>query len=334
MKCHYCERRCDLSDVRIGFCRMYYSSGGTIRERFPHRWSSYHVTQIESIPFFHVYPGTRTLQVGTAGCNLACTYCSNPHMARTDPARIELHHASPEHLVSLAEKEGCHTITFGINEPTVSLPSLLDLATTAQEHEIPVGCLTNGYMTEESARTLGEHLSFVNISLKSLTSTFYQKYAGVESVDPVLRTIEILAGHCHVEVTTPVIQGINEDEIAGIARFIAGIDPFIPWHFFPLLPEHHISGKEAPEIRHIDANIEPIREILPYVYFSNGIGPDQFNTICPGCGRTVVERINGGGRGRKIVRDLLEDGTCPYCGGEIPLHGRRVALDSIEVNDR
>lgn len=334
MKCHYCERKCDLSDERIGFCRMYYQSGGAIRERFPHRWSSYHVTHIESLPFFHAYPGARTLQVGTAGCNLACNYCSNAYVARTDPAAVELFQVSPERLVQIAEEAGCHTIVFGINEPTVSVPSLLDLASQAHKRGIPVGCLTNGYMTAECAQKIAKHLSFVNVSLKSLSSAFYQKYAGAESVDPVLRTIATLAGRCHVELTTPVVQGENDHEIAEIARFIAGIDPSIPWHVFRLLPEHLMSGEKAPDIRHIEALLEPAREILPYVYFSNFVGSDRLNTLCPACGGTVVERINPGGCGGKIIRYLLEDGICPFCGETIPVHGRRVAWDSMGVDDQ
>ncbi|QYZ79649.1 radical SAM protein [Methanofollis formosanus] len=334
MKCHYCERRCDLSDERIGFCRMYSLNEGTITERFPHRWSSYQVTHIESLPFFHAYPGARTLQVGTAGCNLTCSYCSNAFVARTDPATVELFHVSPERLVQIAEETGCHTIVFGVNEPTVSVPSLLDLAAQAHTRGIPIGCLTNGYMTEESAHTIAEHLSFVNVSLKSLSSAFYQKHAGVESVDPVLRTIGILAEHCHVEVTTPIVQGENDHEIKEIARFIAGIDPSIPWHVFRLLPEHRMAGERAPDIRHIDALLEPAREMLPYVYFSNFVGSNRLNTVCPACGRTVVERINPGGCGGKIVRSLLEDGRCPFCGETIPIHGERVMWDSMEVDDR
>lgn len=327
MNCPYCERRCNLAAGRTGFCGMYHEAAGEVKERYPSQWASYFVTHIESAPFFHAYPGARTLMVGTAGCNLACRYCANAYIARTDPAGIELFEIPPENLVSIARKAGCQTIVFGLNEPTVSMPSFLALAECAADAGIATGCLTNGYMTEECAQKMRDLLSFVNISIKSLSSEFYHQYADVPHVEPVLRTIEILAERCHVEVTTPLLPAVNGHEIRSIAEFIAGVDPSIPWHVFRLLPEHQMASERPPDIREIDALLDEARAILPFVYFSNFIGSTRLDTICPECGAVVISRINPGGCGGKIVRYLLEDGRCPSCGEEIPIAGRRLSWD-------
>jgi hypothetical protein len=46
---------------------MYFEEEGVIKERFPDRWFVHSVSHIESVPFFHVYPGSRSLVFGTAG---------------------------------------------------------------------------------------------------------------------------------------------------------------------------------------------------------------------------------------------------------------------------
>ena len=140
MECPYCERRCQLAEGAFGFCRMYTVVEGQARERFPHMWCAYGVTRVESIPFYHAYPGSRCLTIGTAGCTVDCRYCSNAYVAKEDPAKLQdiLLDLSPATLVRLAEKHGCHSIVFNVNEPTVSIPSLLELAAAARAADIPM----------------------------------------------------------------------------------------------------------------------------------------------------------------------------------------------------
>ena len=83
--CPYCERRCYLAEDGVGFCRMYTWAGGQVVERFPHRYSCMFVNHIETVPFYHFQPGSRTFVLGGAGCNFDCEYCSNAYVARSEP---------------------------------------------------------------------------------------------------------------------------------------------------------------------------------------------------------------------------------------------------------
>lgn len=321
MQCDYCERQCKITDGRTGFCRMYTASGGVICERFPHRWSSCASSVIESIPFYHVYPGSRCLAIGTTGCNFRCRYCSNSYFAKEDPEiqQDRLYTLSPRKLVSMAQKLNCRSIIFNINEPTVSIPSLLEVAGEARAAGIPMGCLTNAYMTEESTQLLASIFSFFNISLKGLSDHFNKTYIGIESVKPVLRNIRRLAQDRHVEVTTPIIQGANDSEIDSIANFLTEVDPEIPWHVFRLLPEDEMIDAEYPNIRSIDAALQSARKKLPYIYFHNFVGSEWVNTLCPNCGSVVVERFSLGCGGDKLNRLHCEDNRCPSCGRAIKM---------------
>ena len=326
MRCNYCERRCEIAEGKTGFCRMYTVSGGTVIERFPHRWSACGTSVIESMPFYHVYPGSRCLTTGTAGCNFRCRYCSNAHIAKEDPEvqQDRMFDLPANELVAMAKRLNCRSIVFNVNEPAVSIPSLVELSQEADAAGIMMGCLTNGYMTEESTEVLASIFSFFNISLKGLADSFNTEYIGIASSAPVLHNIRRLALDRHIEITTPVIQGGNDHEIDSIADFIAGIDPSIPWHVFRLLPEDEMKNEEYPSITRIDKALSAARKKLPYIYFHNFVGSDWVNTICPSCGSVVIERFSLGCGGDKLDRMHCEDGLCPTCGYEINLVNKKM----------
>ncbi|MDR0842703.1 MAG: radical SAM protein [Acidobacteriota bacterium] len=325
MECSYCEWRCELGADTYGVCRMYHADGDEIKERFPDRWS-FSSSRMEALPFYHVWPGARTLTIGTRGCNFNCRYCSNAYVALADPATSDdhIHTMTPESLVAKALQLGCRNIVFNVNEPIVSIPGLLQLRRVAEDAGLPMGCLTNAYGTEESTETLATIFDFLNIGLKGFSSEFYRDYIGVKTVEPILRNIRTLAKLRHVEVTTPVIQGVNDDDLDAMAEYLADIDPEIPWHVFRLLPEYEMKDREYPSIEIISRKLEAARQKLHYVYFHNFVGSEWVNTICPGCGMEVVERLSLGCGGDKLEDFHCADNRCPRCGRAIRMCGEYV----------
>ncbi|WP_082736236.1 radical SAM protein [Syntrophomonas wolfei] len=319
--CEYCEWHCHLGKEQEGYCKMYREEQGKVVEIYPFAWNSFGVTHIESLPFFHAYPGSRSLLLGSAGCNFDCQYCSNAHVARVNPKSVNLWHLQPEKLLTKARQSGCHNIVFAINEPTVSWPSLRALGETAREQGIEMGCMSNGYFTPRVANEMAETFSFINISLKAMNRDFYQRYIRVTDIAPVLRNIAYLAEHTHLEITTPIIQGLNDGDIPSAASFIASQDPEIPWHVFRLLPEYQMKDMLAPSIEAIEYALQEQENKLAYIYFGNFVGSEWVNTVCPDCGKVLVERINLGGCGAKSLACHLQGDCCPSCGRRLRLLG-------------
>ncbi len=303
---------------------MYTCVENEIVESYPFVLSSLFVSHIESLPFYHAYPGSRSLVIGTMGCNFDCHYCSNSYIARSDPDSIYKYHYQPEQVIERAIQSGCHNIVFAVNEPAVSWPYLMKIAKLARGAEIPMGCLSNGYMTEYIAKEMGQYFAFVNLSLKSMNPDFYRKYAGGVDIDPVMRNINLLSGMTHVELTTPVIEGINDIDIPAMADFIYHLDPQIPWHLFRLLPEYKMNDVSPTSVCRISASIEEAAARLPYVYFSNFVGSTWVSTCCPGCGQMLIERISSAGCGSKMVKCKLRGNNCPNCGTQIRMVGKHM----------
>lgn len=326
MKCNYCERKCDLANSK-SFCGMFQEEKGAVVERYPDKWSTYSASRIESVPFYHAYPGSRSMIIGTAGCNFRCRYCANAFIACQNPDHVQdvMYAFAPEKLVAMAQKLGCHNIIFNVNEPAVSLPSLLRVKKYAQKAEIPMGCLTNGYTTEEATRMMAEIFSFVHVGLKGFSDEFYQKYVGIDCIDPILRNINTFADRCHVEIASPVIEDVNDHELHEIAHFIHDINPSIPWHVFRLLPEHNMKGSLYPNIERMSLALESSRKVLPYIYFHNFVGSDWVNTLCPHCKSAVIKRFSLGCSGDRLDEFLAPNNTCPVCGTPIAMLGTKVA---------
>jgi pyruvate formate lyase activating enzyme len=319
--CPYCERRCHLAEGQVGFCQMYTWAGGQAVERFPHRYSCMYVNHIENVPFYHFQPGSRTFVLGGAGCNFDCDYCSNAYAARSEPEPLLTYALSPQRVVDLARQYGCHNIAFAINEPAVALPTLFELAPVASAAGLAVGVLTNGYETPEVAEEMARAFAFVNISLKAITATFYRQHVGVPGPEAVMRTIETMRRHTHLEVSTPIVQGLNDGDIAEIAAFLASVDPEIAWHVFRLLPEYRMAGYDRPPIEAVNATLAEARQKLPFIYFGNFVGSRWVSTLCPACGETAIERINLGGCGAKLSAHDLDGAACAACGRALPIVG-------------
>jgi len=321
MRCNYCEWRCELGRSAFGVCGMYYEDQGKIKERYPHRWCSYTVSRIESFPFYHVYPGSRSLSVGTFGCNFRCRYCSNGYLALQDPAAYQdrMFHLTPDKLVKAAQKFDCSTIVFSVNEPAVSLPTLLEVREQAQKAGIALGCLTNGYGTPESTELLASVFSFIGFGLKGFSDAIYREYMGIPRITPILRNLYRLARLCHLEVITPVIQGVNESQLDEMAAFLAELGQENPWHVFRLLPEHEMKDCAYPSIDGINNSLHSARKRLSYVYFHNFVGSDWVNTHCPTCGSLAIERFSLGCGGDRLRALYCRSGYCQECGTPIPL---------------
>jgi pyruvate formate lyase activating enzyme len=147
--------------------------------------------------------------------------------------------------------------------------------------------------------------------LKSFREDFYEKICRAR-LQPVLNSIRLMKKlGIWVEVTTLVVTGLNdsEGELTQIARFIADVDPDIPWH----LSRFH------PDYKYTDAHPTPVetlkkafsigkKEGLRYLYIGNVWG-ESVNTSCPECGKTLIKRSGFSATGSQIM-----DSKCSSCG--------------------
>lgn len=318
VQCTLCAHACTLHDGQKGLCGVRARRGDTIVSLIYGRVVAEHIDPIEKKPIFHVLPGSLSYSIATPGCNFRCLHCQNASISQVsrkmDVSSSGVYRA-PETVVAAAIEGGCESISYTYVEPTIFFEFAYDCCVAAKARGLKNIFVSNGYMSDTVIRMLAPVVSAINIDLKSFRDSFYKKVCGAR-LAPVLASIARFKElGVWVEVTTLVIPGMNdsEEELAGIASFLAGIDRSIPWHVTGFYPSYKMSGV-PPTSGEILARARQIglEQGLEYVYSGNRPGSGGENSSCPSCGETIILR-----HGFQILSNRLQAGCCPDCGSVI-----------------
>jgi pyruvate formate lyase activating enzyme len=311
IRCLLCPNDCVIAEGRHGICRVRFNLRGALDIPFYGRISSVAVDPIEKKPLYHFHPGSRILSVGFVGCSFRCKFCQNHRISQGTDAETEL--IEPEKLVRLAERERSFAIAYTYSEPLIHFEYVMDCARMARKHGIKNVLVSNGYIQPEPAEELIPLMDAANIDLKAADPEFYASETGGE-MEAVKRFIGQAAGRMHLEVTTLVIPGKNDapEQIDSSSRFLASLDPNIPFHLSCYYPQYKYDLPPTPPST-VKRLAETARKHLRFVYVGNA-GMEAANTVCPACGAVLVRRI-----GYSVSIGSLVDGKCGGCGIEIPI---------------
>jgi len=311
--CTLCQHYCKLKDGQTGICGVNANAGGRLRNLVYGKVAALNIDPIEKKPLYHFLPGTTALSLGTVGCNFQCPFCQNWQMSQSDDLDGG-YDVTPEQLVEAALRQGCSTIAYTYNEPTIFYPFARDVALLAHEHGLKNIFVSNGMESPEVLADMKGIIDGFNIDLKSFQEHYYTKTLK-GSLSGVLDTLKRLKQEgIWVEVTTLIVPGDNDsdEELGQIAAFIAEeLDPFTPWHISAFHPDYKVDDKAPTPLETLHRAEAIGREAgLKYIYKGNV--PEDGTTLCPACGTRLIER-----RGFYVTENRLEDGKCPTCGRTI-----------------
>ncbi len=313
IQCLLCPQKCVIAAGRKGFCRVRQNRDGILYTVNYGQCSSSSLDPIEKKPLYHFYPGSSIFSVGTFGCNLRCGFCQNWTIAHGDPETVTV---SPERLVERAasEQQGCRSIgiAYTYSEPLMWYEFVYDTARLAKKSGLKNVLVTNGFVNPEPLAELLPLIDAMNIDVKGFSDRYYHETCKGE-LPPVLRTVETASRHCHVEVTTLLVTGLNDSdqEISDLVDWLAGVDKEIPFHLSRYFPNYKLDLPPTPV-----STLERAREIasrkLSYVYLGNVAASEANNTYCPKCGELLISR-----KGYGAVITGLAHKKCRHCGREI-----------------
>ncbi len=314
--CLTCERRCRLVRGGTGWCRTRRNVEGTLHTLIYGAVSSVAANPIEKKPFYHFHPGTDALTAGGWGCNFGCPWCQNWEISKNPPP-AQGPFTSPAAFVDEAHRLGCRGTSISFNEPTLSLEWSLEVFRLARARGLYNTLVSNGYMTPEALRLLREAgLDGMNVDVKGGAEAVRRHCRGVdvEKVWQSCRRAREMG--VHLEVTTLVIPGVNDDEgclgsIAG--RIVGELGAGVPWHVSAYFPAYRFETPPTPLGRLERARVIGQQAGLLFVYLGNVPGHPSSNTRCPECGILLIERW-----GLAVTKIRLRDGCCPGCATAIP----------------
>lgn len=319
VRCNLCERRCSIPLGGRGVCLVRKNANGRLYSLVYGKPVSIALDPMEKKPLFHFYPGTSVLSYATAGCNFKCLFCQNWEISQALPENVPSREVSPEEMAEIAVHMGSVGIAHTYTEPTVFYEYARDIGILAKEKGLVNVFVTNGYFTREVLKDMKGWLDAANVDLKG-DADFYRRVVGGADVEVVRRNIrDLYRAGIHVEVTTLIVPGYNDDPEwyrAFVVDFLRSISPDIPLHITRFHPDYKM--REVPPTP-VDTLIRlralAMEEGMRYVYIGNVGNPKYETTYCPNCGAPVIERSF------YHVRVLLEGNRCPRCGYKIKVVG-------------
>jgi pyruvate formate lyase activating enzyme len=319
VRCNLCNHRCVIKDGNRGICNVRENRSGVLETLVYGRVIARHVDPIEKKPLFHLYPGSLSYSIATAGCNFKCRFCQNADIAQMPSDRdgmIMGDPIRPEAIVAAAIKQNCRTIAYTYTEPTVFFELAYDTARLANEKGLLNVFVTNGYMTREALEMIHPYLDAANVDLKAFSDDFYKTYCSAK-LNPVKDTLVSMKSlGIFVEVTTLIIPGLNDgvQELTELASFLAtSLGAEVPWHISRFHPTYRLMNHPPTPVK----TLLMAREIginagLKYVYTGNVPGEASEKTFCYSCGKVLIDRW-----GFSINSYGIKDGRCPDCGSVI-----------------
>ena len=129
--------------------------------------------------------------------------------------------------------------------------------------------VTNGTIEETPWLELLPLIDAVNIDLKGFTPEWYRRLGG--DLETVKHSIAHAAKYCHVEVTTLLIPGENDDvtEIRALAKWLASVDSDIPLHLSRFFPQYKLTDRPPTPVDSVYRLAEEARNDLACVYTGN-----------------------------------------------------------------
>ena len=281
--CETCFRRCELKEGQTGFCGGRSCREGSVAARNYGCVTALALDPIEKKPLNRFHPGSLVLSVGSYGCNLRCPFCQNADISWSKEALAladRTEYVSPEELAYLAASyrgRGNLGVAFTYNEPLIGWEYVRDTAKLVKQAGMRNVLVTNGTASLAVLEELAPYIDAMNIDLKGFSEVYYRTLGGSFAMvrDFISRAVQV----CHVELTTLIVPGENDDEEAmrALTRWVSGLKDAdgrtvgteIPLHISRFFPRFKMTDRGPTPVKTIYRLAEIAGERLRYVYPGN-----------------------------------------------------------------
>ena len=277
-QCEVCFRQCRLEEGQTGFCGARENQGGMIIPKSYGQLTAIALDPIEKKPLARFFPGSMILSVGSYGCSMACPFCQNHEIARPEEVP-PTQYVTPEELAKAAvrlKRQGNIGVAYTYNEMTTAYEYIRDTAKLIRAQGMKNVLVTNGNVRAEVLKTFLPYIDAMNVDLKCFSEKAYREVLSgdLPTVKEFIR-LAAEAEHCHVELTTLIVPGMNdaEEEMREACRWIAslagGAGREIPLHVTRFFPRFRMSGSRPTPVSTVYRLADVAREMLKYVYTGN-----------------------------------------------------------------
>jgi len=177
--------------------------------------------------------------------------------------------------------------------------------------------VTAGYISPKPLQELCKQVEAIKVDLKAYSEKYYKDIVNGE-LKPVLEALVTMRKmNTWTEIVYLVVPTLNDSdaELKGLSQWIkANLGPDVPIHFTRFHPQYILKNLPPTPIQTLEkAKAIADAEGLHYVYIGNVPNHRAEDTVCPKCGKVVIDRI-----GFTIRENHLQKGRCKFCDHPIP----------------
>ncbi len=273
-------------------------------------------TPVEQGPFHHFLPGTQSLSIGLAGCNLRCQYCQNWEISQKGPDETNNVTLDGKETLSEVRRLDCRLVTFTYTEPMVYLEYIEAVADQARSKGCRVAVCSALYVRKKPLQRIAKKVDAFCGTLKGFNEAFYEKVCGGKLAPVLDALVTIREEGKWLEVVVLVIPTLNDSrtEMRSLCDWVVkNLGKDTPLHFIRFTPSWKLTDLPATP----PGVLEDCRKIaldagLHHAYIGNLPGHEGANTYCPHCKRAVIRRL-----GLRVTENTLKKGKCGGCGHRI-----------------
>ena len=310
VSCRLCPHVCFLRNGGVGICGSRKNRNGVLQALTYGEVTGSIIDPMEKKPLYHFHPGSRIFSIGSWGCNLKCIFCQNSAISQEESPTV---HLSPAEVARNGMANGSIGVAYTYNEPLIAMEYVIDCCKEVRRLKGKNVIVTNGFVNRGPLEELLPWVDAMNIDVKAFNNDFYKRMCGGK-LEPVLDTVQFLAGKVHLELTTLLIPESNDaiPELEDLANWISQTcGRSVPCHLTAYHPSYRYSRAATTEA-HLKNARYIFRKKLDYVYLGNVSVPGASDTICHNCGSTVIKRVVF----TVDASGMKPDGTCANCGAK------------------
>lgn len=317
IQCTVCPNECIVKPGEVSTCHNRTNIGNKLWSIAYGNPCAVHVDPVEKKPLLHFLPQSRTFSIATAGCNFACLNCQNWEISQTSPSDTTNMELMPEQVVASCIQNNCASIAYTYSEPISWYEYMLETARLAKEKQIRSIMVSNGYINPEPLQKLIPFIDAANIDLKVFDPGIHLRLTGGK-LQPVLDTlVSMQKSKVWLEITNLIVPAWSDDleMIRLMCKWLAtnGFTQ-VPLHFSRFSPLYKLTQLPVTPLNTLlKAREIALQEGLKFVYVGNVPGKGFENTMCPECGKMVVERM-----GFSVLSNHLAAGKCSFCQATVP----------------
>ena len=304
-----CSYYCDLKEGQVGICGVNKNTGTKVECLVYGHISAFNIDPIEKKPLYHFLPTSKSLSLGTVGCNFHCNFCQN-HGISQEKNIDKSNFTSAKKVVDIAQEKKCASISYTYNEPTIFYPFAKDIALEAKKRGIKSVFVSNGFESKEIIDDMKGVIDAINVDLKSFNEKYYKTKLGGNLHQVLDNLIQLQKNGIWIEITTLLVPTRNDskEEITNIVKWIKqNLGLNVPWHISAFHPDY----KELNLPRTSFESLKMAQTIakehgLNHVYIGN-VGYEN-NTLCPNCSNKLISREYF-----NVKSYELKNGRCDNC---------------------